>query len=59
MIFKNLDKNNLHHAYLIEGLREKIIPEVLDFLKTLNINTIGNPDFTQISIDNFKIDEAF
>jgi DNA polymerase III delta prime subunit len=59
MIFEYLDKNNLHHAYLIEGKRDEIVPEVLEFLKTLNINTIGNPDFVQISIDNFKIEEAF
>jgi DNA polymerase III delta prime subunit len=59
MILENLDKNNLHHAYLIEGARDEIVPEVIKFLKTLGINTIGNPDFTQISIDNFKIDEAF
>ena len=39
MILEHLDKNNLHHAYLIEGQREEIIPEILNFLKTLNINT--------------------
>jgi hypothetical protein len=59
MIAKYLDKNNLHHAYLIEGEREPIILEIAQFLKTLDISTVGNPDFIQISIDNFKIDEAF
>lgn len=59
MISEHLDKNNLHHAYLIEGEREEIILEILNFLKTLNIKTSGNPDFVNISIDNFKIDEAF
>jgi len=59
MILEHLDKNNLHHAYLIEGAREEIIPEILKFLKTLNAKTVGNPDFVNISIDNFKIDEAF
>ena len=59
MIGEFLNKNNLHHAYLIEGARDEIVPEILEFLKTLNIKTVGNPDFTQITIDNFKIDEAF
>jgi hypothetical protein len=58
-ILKHLDKNNLHHAYLIEGMRDEIVPEIVKFLKDSGINTVGNPDFIQISIDNFKIDEAF
>src|ERR1700684_4124094 len=59
MILENLDKNNLHHAYLIEGAREEIVPEVLKFCESLKIKTAGNPDFCQIYIDNFKIDDAF
>ena len=59
MILKHLDKNNLHHAYLIEGAREEIVPEIFSFCENLNIKTSGNPDFCHITIDNFKIDEAF
>src|ERR1035437_6490319 len=59
MISQHLDKNNLHHAYLIEGARDEIVPEIIKFLKSLDINTVANPDFYNISIDNFKIDEAF
>lgn len=59
MILKHLDKDNLHHAYLIEGARDEIVPEITKFIKSLGINTVGNPDFCYISIDNFKIDEAF
>jgi DNA polymerase III delta prime subunit len=58
MILEHLDKNNFHHAYLIEGQRDKIIPEIIKFCESLGINTVGNPDFCRISIDNFKIDEA-
>ncbi|KKR43891.1 hypothetical protein A2356_02935 [Candidatus Nomurabacteria bacterium RIFOXYB1_FULL_39_16] len=58
-ILEHLDKNNLHHAYLIEGARDEIVPEVLAFCEDINIKTSGNPDFCHISIDNFKIDEAF
>ena len=59
MIKDSIDKNNLHHAYLIEGARDEIVPEILDFLKTLDVSIVGNPDFVSIAIDNFKIDEAF
>ena len=59
MISRHLDKNNLHHAYLIEGARDEIVPEILAFCENLNIKTSGNPDFCHIIIDNFKIDEAF
>ncbi len=58
-IKENLDKNNLHHAYLIEGIREEILPEVLEYVQSLGIETNGNPDFLNITVDNFKIDEAF
>src|SRR3989338_6960570 len=58
MISKHLDKNNLHHAYLIEGDREKIVPEILQFCESLDIKTSGNPDFCNITIDNFKMEEA-
>src|SRR3989344_4175882 len=56
---RHLNKNNLHHAYLIEGARDTIIPEIFSFCKNLNIKTSGNPDFCYITVDNFKIDEAF
>ena len=58
-ILKYLNKDNLHHAYLIEGARDEIIPEILAFCENLNIKTFGNPDFCHIVVDNFKIDEAF
>ena len=57
-IQKHLDKNNLHHAYLIEGEHKEIVPEILEFLENVGIKVRGNPDFCQIHIDNFKIDEA-
>src|SRR3989344_4999324 len=57
LIFDHLSKNSLHHAYLIEGDREKIVPEILEFLKSLGIEK-GNPDFFHIELDSFKIDDA-
>lgn len=55
---KHFDKENLHHAYLIEGAREEIIPELLSFLEELGIKTYGNSDFMHIGVDSFKIDDA-
>jgi DNA polymerase III delta prime subunit len=57
-ILEHLDKNNLHHAYLIEGAKDEIIPEIVKFLKSININTVGNSDFVQINLDSFKIEDA-
>ncbi|MFZ2205218.1 MAG: hypothetical protein WAV23_01360 [Minisyncoccia bacterium] len=57
-ILEHLDKNNLHHAYLIEGSRTEILPEIFSFLEGIDITTSANPDFYNIVIDNFKIDDA-
>ena len=57
-ILENLNKNNLHHAYLIEGAREEIIPKIFKFMEDLGIKTSGNPDFCHISLDSFKIEDA-
>ena len=38
-IIENLDKDNLHHAYLIEGKTEEILPEVFKFIESLGVNT--------------------
>lgn len=58
MIQQHLDKNNLHHAYLIEGDRDKIVPEIIAFCENIGIKTSGNPDFCHISVDSFKIEDA-
>ncbi len=57
-MLEHLDKDNLHHAYLIEGAHEEIVPEILKFLESLGIKTSGNPDFCHMSFDSFKIDDA-
>src|SRR3989344_512465 len=58
MISEHLNEDNLHHAYLIEGAREEIVPEILTFIESLGIQTSGNPDFLHISTDSFKIEDA-
>ena len=57
-LINHLDKNNLHHAYLIEGAREEIVPELLSFIEKLCMKTTANPDFCNISVDVFKIENA-
>lgn len=57
-IKEHLDKNNLHHAYLIEGAREQSVKEVLEFVKSLGIETNANADVCRIELDSFKIDDA-
>jgi DNA polymerase III delta prime subunit len=57
-ILESLDKNNLHHAYLIEGKKEKILPEIFKFVKDIGVEIHGNPDFMEITLDSFKIEDA-
>ncbi|HTE49041.1 MAG TPA: hypothetical protein VK675_03995 [Candidatus Paceibacterota bacterium] len=58
LIQKHFDKNNLHHAYLIEGDKDNVVPEIVKFCEDLNVETADNPDFCIIKIDNFKMEEA-
>jgi DNA polymerase III delta prime subunit len=57
-ILEHLDKNNLHHAYLLEGAEKEIVPEILKFMKNSGIETSGNPDFFHMSFDSFRIEDA-
>lgn len=58
MIKHHFDINNLHHAYLIEGEKKALITEILSFLDHSGIAIANNPDFVQIDVDSFKIDDA-
>ena len=57
-IIDHLDKNKLHHAYLIESTEEEATEEVLKFVESLGVSTIGNPDFCHIAVDSFKVEDA-
>lgn len=50
MISQHLDKNNLHHAYLIEGSLDSVMPELSEFVKGMEV--------IQIKQDSFKIEDA-
>ena len=58
MISKYFDKDNLHHAYLIEGVRDEIVPEIIKFLEEIGVNTVGSSDFTHVKLDSLKIEDA-
>ncbi len=58
MLKDHLNKNSLHHAYLIEGIAREVLPELLEFFDSLGVKTSGNPDFYNISIDSFKVKDA-
>jgi hypothetical protein len=50
---------NLHHAYVIEGERERALKRLFEFLESdLDFNIKGNPDFQQDNFDTFGIDDG-
>jgi hypothetical protein len=50
---------NLHHAYLLEGEREKVRPHLLAFFEDeVQMLTRGNPDFWYGEFDTFGIEEG-
>jgi len=52
-------KDNLHHAYLVEGIYEEIFPQIIKFFEnSLNFSTKNNPDFWQGEFDTFGIDDG-
>ncbi|MFH1608461.1 MAG: hypothetical protein ABH951_00375 [Patescibacteria group bacterium] len=57
-ILKHFDKNNLHHAYLVEGEKEIILPDLITYIEELGIKTTANPDFCHLDVDHFKKKEA-
>ena len=57
-MFNHINKNNLHHAYLIEGNKNILEDLFLYFEQELNFKTKSNPDFYFKSYDTFRIDDA-
>lgn len=52
-------KENLHHAYCIEGDKAEAIREVKKFLETeLNLSVLGNPDVLFLEYDTFTINDG-
>ncbi|MEJ0002168.1 MAG: hypothetical protein WDN09_03285 [bacterium] len=57
-IAKHFNKDALHHAYLIEASGARAMPEILEFLESIGVAVVGNPDVTSIAVDSFKIEDA-
>jgi DNA polymerase III delta prime subunit len=57
-LIEHINKDNLHHAYLIEGDREEVVAEVISIMEGLGIEVSGNSDFVRVSADSFKVDDA-
>lgn len=52
------NKDSTHHAYLIEGSHEEVWSDLKSYLEEMGIKTEGNPDFSFLVFDTFKIDDA-
>ncbi len=57
-LFQNIDIKNLHHAYLVEGDREVLLPEIFKFIESLGVSISNNPDFAHLVIDVLKVEDA-
>tara|TARA_Y100001958_G_C21206717_1_gene532740 strand:+ start:519 stop:1157 length:639 start_codon:yes stop_codon:yes gene_type:complete len=58
-MFDGITKENLHHAYLLEGNVDDILPEILLFIEhTLGITLRNNPDVRIESYDVLGIKEG-
>ncbi|MEO8637779.1 MAG: hypothetical protein ABI430_02675 [Candidatus Taylorbacteria bacterium] len=56
---EDISKNNLHHAYCIEGGKDEVYAELLEFIEnTLGISTRGNPDFSHLDVETLNIEEG-
>jgi hypothetical protein len=55
----SLQKDNLHHAYILEGDKVTLLAELHTFVEQgLGMALRGNPDFYERETDTFGIDEA-
>jgi len=59
-LFENYKRTGyLHHAYVIQGSHEDILPALILLLeKHMGIRALGNPDVTLLSFRVFGIDES-
>lgn len=61
MVFENkiFNKDKLHHAYLLVGEKEEILPLLFNFFeKELDFFTKANPDFYYKEIDTLGVEDA-
>ncbi len=58
MLQKHIQKENLHHAYLLSGDMKNILENLFSLLSDFGIKIQKNPDFHLLSYDTLKIDDA-
>jgi|SRR6185436_365781 len=54
----HIDLNSLHHAYLIEGESEFVIPILLNHISSWGVAVEGNPDLSALAYEGLSIDDA-
>lgn len=54
----HLQKDKLHHAYLLEGVKENIWTDLSLYLEKIGIQKNGNPDFYELNYSTFKMADA-
>lgn len=58
MLEKHIQKENLHHAYLLAGDINNTLENLYSLLTNFGIKIEQNPDFHLLSYDTLKIDDA-
>ncbi len=53
-----LNTKHLHHAYLVEGERSILLPEILEYLYEEKLTAVNSPDLHVLEFDSFGIDDA-
>lgn len=54
----SLQTKHLHHAYLVEGERAVLLPEILEYLVSEKLTEKNSPDLHVLEFDSFGIDDA-
>jgi DNA polymerase III delta prime subunit len=58
-MFENINIENLHHAYVIQGSTDVVLPLLENFLtETLDYDLQGNPDYTYRVFETLGVDDA-
>ncbi len=57
-LIDSLQFESLHHAYIIEGDATVLVPEIGAFLQNAGITIVGNPDYTVLAYETFKVEDS-
>ncbi len=54
----SLTSDTLHHAYILLGQRDVVVPKIFTLLERLNLPTKGNQNFSHQEFDSFTIEDG-